>query len=57
MTLFKELNERDGLTIVVVTHEIDLANYADRHVVFSDGRVVADDAVTADTPGAEVYAP
>jgi putative ABC transport system ATP-binding protein len=47
MLLFKELNEREGITIVLVTHEMNLASYAARHVVFSDGRIVSDDAVRA----------
>jgi len=42
MNLFKTLNEYSSITIVVVTHEMDLASYANRHVVFSDGRVVSD---------------
>ena len=42
MNLFKTLNERRELSIVVVTHEMDLASYAKRHVVFSDGKIVSD---------------
>ena len=39
--LFQELN-RTGLTIVVVTHEPDVAAYAKRIITFRDGRVMAD---------------
>lgn len=43
MMLFKKLNKEKGITIVMVTHEADIAGYADRHIVFKDGTVVKDD--------------
>lgn len=46
MTLFKRLNKENGITIVMVTHEPDIARYADRRVYFKDGRVVKDDKIT-----------
>ncbi|NWG30306.1 MAG: ABC transporter ATP-binding protein [Rhodocyclaceae bacterium] len=45
MTLLQELN-REGITIVVVTHEHDIAAYAGRIIHFRDG-VVVDDALNA----------
>jgi putative ABC transport system ATP-binding protein len=45
MALFAELNERDGITIVLVTHEPDIAAYARRLVRLADGRVVYDGPV------------
>jgi putative ABC transport system ATP-binding protein len=42
MALFSELNKRDGITIVLITHEYDIAAYADRLVRLADGRVVYD---------------
>ena len=42
MNLFTELSN-DGITIVMVTHEDDIAAYAKRHVVMRDGRVMRDD--------------
>ena len=39
MTLFKELNE-EGITIVMVTHEDDIAACAKRRIVMRDGRIV-----------------
>jgi len=42
MGLLVELN-RAGLTIVMVTHEPDIAAYARREVRFKDGRIVADE--------------
>jgi putative ABC transport system ATP-binding protein len=41
MALFSELN-RDGITIVLVTHEPDIAEHANRQVRFLDGRIVQD---------------
>ena len=41
MTLFEELN-REGITIVLVTHEEDIADHAKRQVRFLDGRIVSD---------------
>jgi len=42
MALFEELNRKEGITIVPVTHEPDIAAYADRLVSFLDGRIVHD---------------
>ncbi|HEX9120739.1 MAG TPA: ABC transporter ATP-binding protein [Terriglobales bacterium] len=44
MQIFQDLNEQ-GLTIVLVTHEMDIANFAQRIVVFRDGKLRRDDAV------------
>jgi putative ABC transport system ATP-binding protein len=41
MALFQELN-RQGMTVVLVTHEHDVARYARRILTFKDGRVVSD---------------
>jgi len=45
MALFNELNKRDGITIVLITHEPDIAAYAQRLVRLADGRVVYDGPV------------
>jgi putative ABC transport system ATP-binding protein len=45
MALFQDLN-RGGITVVVVTHEPDIARYAGRNIHFRDGRVLKDEAVT-----------
>ena len=42
MRLLTRLNEERGLTIVMVTHEPSIAAFADREVVFRDGRVASD---------------
>ncbi len=45
MTLFRELNQRDGITVVLVTHEPDIAAYARRLIRLSDGHIVYDGPV------------
>ena len=42
MQLFTRLNDERGITIMLVTHEPDIAAYARRVVTFRDGRIVAD---------------
>jgi putative ABC transport system ATP-binding protein len=50
MAIFRGLN-REGLTIVVVTHETEVAANADRIVTFRDGRLVpTQDALHSDAP-------
>jgi len=46
MALFQELN-RQGMTVVLVTHEADVARFARRVLRFRDGQVVADEANAA----------
>ena len=42
MRLFTQLNEERGITILLVTHESDVAAYSKRVVTFRDGRIVSD---------------
>jgi ABC-type lipoprotein export system ATPase subunit len=42
MELFKQLNTDDGITIILVTHDQEVARHARRAVVIRDGRVVSD---------------
>ena len=44
MALFQELNEQ-GITIMLVTHEPEVAAYAKRVVVMKDGRIIKDEPV------------
>ena len=46
MGIFQKLNAEKGLTILLVTHEHDIAEYATRVVTFKDGRVSDDRPVT-----------
>jgi putative ABC transport system ATP-binding protein len=43
MTLFQRLNADQQITIVLVTHERDIADYAQRSVLFKDGSIVSDE--------------
>jgi putative ABC transport system ATP-binding protein len=44
MTLLRDLNHRLGVTIVMVTHDRDLASRCDRRIEVLDGRIVLDTA-------------
>ena len=45
MGIFQKLND-DGITVILVTHEPDIAEYAARRIVFRDGKVIEDAPVT-----------
>jgi predicted ABC-type transport system involved in lysophospholipase L1 biosynthesis ATPase subunit len=45
VALMRGLNREEGVTFVVVTHDLELAARADRIVRLADGRVVSDDRV------------
>jgi putative ABC transport system ATP-binding protein len=45
MEIFQRLNNERGLTIVLVTHEPDIANFAKRAIVFRDGTIKKDDRI------------
>lgn len=51
MALLQQLN-REGITIVVVTHENDVAHFAQRIISFRDGKVVEDKANVANDAAA-----
>jgi len=42
MGLFQRLNTDQGITILLVTHERDIAEHAKRQIVFRDGEVISD---------------
>jgi putative ABC transport system ATP-binding protein len=44
MEIFQSLNE-SGITVVLITHEKDIATYAKRNITFRDGKIVKDEAV------------
>ena len=44
MGVFQKLNEQ-GITLVMVTHELDIAHYCKRNLIMRDGRLVSDTAV------------
>ena len=53
MDIFQRLNRERGITLVLVTHEPDIAAYADRIVVFKDGKIKKDERVMAPRDAAE----
>jgi putative ABC transport system ATP-binding protein len=42
MAIFQRLNRDLGITVIMITHEPDIAQYAKRDIHFKDGRVVED---------------
>ncbi len=53
MEIFQRLNRDQGITLVLVTHEPDIAEYADRVIVFKDGRIKSDERVAHPRSAAE----
>jgi len=51
MSLFQRLNAEQSITVVLVTHERDIAEYARRRVVFRDGVIVSDDKKVQEPEG------
>jgi ABC-type lipoprotein export system ATPase subunit len=42
MRLFSDLNAQ-GITVIVVTHEPDIAEWTRRRITFRDGRIISDE--------------
>lgn len=53
MEIFQRLNREQGITLVLVTHEPDIAQYAQRVVVFRDGKINRDYQITDQRDAAE----
>ncbi len=51
MDLFVKLNNESGITIILVTHESDIAAFSRRIVRFRDGRIVSDDPMKPQETG------
>lgn len=48
MDLLVRLNKESGITIVLVTHEPDIAQYSQRIIRFLDGRVISDESTSSE---------
>ncbi len=57
METLRSLNRDQGVTIVLVTHEADIAAYADRIVTMRDGVIVADERVSQPAAAAAAAGP
>ena len=53
MEIFQRLNRERGITLVLVTHELDIAQYAKRVIVFKDGKIKKDDQIEDQRDAAE----
>jgi putative ABC transport system ATP-binding protein len=53
MEIFQRLNRERGMTLILVTHEPDIAEYADRVVTFKDGKIKSDVLVKSPRNAAE----
>ena len=53
MEIFQRLNRERGMTLILVTHEPDIADYADRVVVFKDGKIKSDYRIESPRNAAE----
>lgn len=51
MELFQKLNGESGITVILVTHESDIAAYSRRVIRFLDGRLVSDKSTIDDSKG------
>jgi putative ABC transport system ATP-binding protein len=47
LAIFQRLNRENGITVILVTHEPDVAAYTSRHILFRDGRILKDERVNA----------
>ncbi len=52
MAIFQRLNRQMGITIIMITHEPDIASFAKRNILFKDGRIVDDHQNSAPTVAA-----
>jgi len=49
VSIFRQLNQ-DGITVILVTHEMDIASQTKRVIRLYDGKVVSDEKITQTTP-------
>jgi putative ABC transport system ATP-binding protein len=45
MAIFQRLNREDGITMIVVTHDPDVATYSNRKIHFKDGQLQLDERI------------
>jgi len=52
MNIFKKLND-EGVTVIIVTHELDIALMTKRQITFKDGEIIKDEAISSRKLGVE----
>jgi putative ABC transport system ATP-binding protein len=45
LAIFQRFNRENGITVILVTHEPDVAAYTSRHILFRDGRILKDERI------------
>jgi putative ABC transport system ATP-binding protein len=45
LAIFQQLNREEGITMIVVTHDPDVATYANRNIHFKDGKIQKDEVL------------
>ena len=45
MSMFRDLNAKSGITIILVTHELDIAEFGSRIIKMKDGRILTDENI------------
>jgi putative ABC transport system ATP-binding protein len=45
MAIFQRLNREEGITMIVVTHDPDVASYSNRNIHFKDGKLQRDERI------------
>jgi ABC-type lipoprotein export system ATPase subunit len=46
MDIFRDLHAREGLTLIMVTHDAEMAGYARRQLTLRDGEIVGDEVIS-----------
>ena len=57
MAILDNLNRQDGMTILVVTHESEIATYASREIMVKDGQIISDRRTAAVSPSRVSFSP
>jgi putative ABC transport system ATP-binding protein len=56
MGIFQKLNQENGITVLLITHEQDLAEYGNRIIKFRDGKILSDEQNTRRRIAADEFA-
>ena len=57
MDIFTRLNREKNVTVIMVTHERDIAEFTDRIITFKDGEIISDESLSEKSvTGGNAYA-